>query len=177
MLVIHPEDTSTRFLHALYGGMEGVDLHTGEESRNRLSSLLYHLQPGEPVMLLGHGSPDGLFRKEGEEYQCYVGRSMRFLLRGHPLIGIWCHANLFAQRNSLHGLFSGMVVSEMDEARDYGIMTTEAELEVENRRFAATLRGLLDTNAPERLVPRLMKEKAGKGPAVRVFNFNSMYYL
>ena len=177
MLVIHPKDRTTDFLHALYDGMEGARVLRGEESRNHLASALYHLPPGEPVMLLGHGSPDGLFRKEGKEYRRYVGRSMRYVLRGHPLIGIWCHADLFARRNGLHGLFSGMVVSEMQEALEYGIRTTGAELEAENRRFAATLRSLLDSGLLPGLVPGRMEKEAGDGPAVRAFNYRSLSYL
>lgn len=177
MLVVHPSDCSTDFLRALYQGMEGVDLRTGGESRNVLSSLLYHLPPGEPVMLLGHGNPDGLYRLEDGAPMCYVGRSMRSLLRRHPLVGIWCHANLFAQENGLHGLFSGMVVSEMDEAREYGISTSREELESENRLFAAALRRLMDSGVPHLLVPSLMKDEVGEGPAVRVFNYSSLYYL
>ena len=45
---------------------------------------------------------------------------MAYCLRRHPVIGIWCHANLFAERFRLHDLFSGMVISEMEEAHAYG---------------------------------------------------------
>lgn len=177
MIAIHPDDETTRFLQTLYNGMDGVVLRTGEESRNRLGSLLYHLPPSERVMLLGHGGPEGLYRREGEGYRCYVGRSMGYILRRHPVIGIWCHANVFAKRNGLHGLFSGMIVSEIEEAREYGIRTTEAELKAENGRFAATLRGLLDSGAPAGRIPGLMREAIGDGPAVRAFNYNSLFYL
>jgi len=177
MLIIHPKDDTTTFLHTLYEGMEGAVTLTGDESRSRLASRLYHLPPGEPVMLLGHGGPDGLYRLEGGLFRCYVGNSMRYLLRKHPIVGIWCHADLFARRNGLHGLFSGMVVSERDEARDWGITTTEAELDMENRRFAATLRRLLGSGEPAGRIPGLLKEEAGEGPPVRSFNYNSLYYL
>lgn len=177
MLVIHPKDDTTDFLRTLYDGMEEVGVVTGGGSRNRLASRLYHLPRGEPVMLLGHGGPDGLYRREGDGYRCFVGRSMGYSLRRHPLIGIWCHSVLFAKRNGLHGLFSGMVVSEMDEAREYGILTTEKELRAENARFAATLRSLLESGVPTGRIPALMKEAAGEGPEVRAFNYTSIYYL
>lgn len=177
MLVIHPIDDTTDFLRTLYGGMEEVALVAGDESRNRLTRRLYHLPRGETVMLLGHGGPDGLYRREGDGYRCYVGRSMGYCLRRHPLVGIWCHSALFAERNRLHGLFSGMIVSEMEEAREFGIKTTEEELRAENRRFAATLRNLLESGVPTGRIPALMKESIQDGPEVRAFNYCSVYCL
>lgn len=177
MLVIHPKDETTDFLRTLYEGMEGVELHTGEESRNRLASRLYHLPAGEPVMLLGHGNPDGLYRREGDEYRCYVGQSMGHFLRRHPVIGIWCHSLLFARKNGLHGLFSGMIISEMDEAREYQLLTTAEEIEAENERFASTLRLLLETGIRMELIPLFMEDAAGGGSDLREFNYKSLFYL
>ena len=56
MLVIHPSDKTTDFLRPLYADRKEVKCVTGRESRNELGSLIYHLRPGEPVMLLGHGN-------------------------------------------------------------------------------------------------------------------------
>ena len=56
MLVIHPSDRTTDFLRTLYEGREDVRLLTGKESRKELGSILFHLRPGERVMLLGHGT-------------------------------------------------------------------------------------------------------------------------
>ena len=75
MLVIHPSDQTTEFLRPLYEGREDVRLLSGKESRKELGSILFHLRPGERVMLLGHGIDAGLFRlEEGGEYRLYVGR-------------------------------------------------------------------------------------------------------
>lgn len=115
MLVIHLQDSSTEFLRVLYEKMKGVTLLRGAESRNNLSRILYHRPEGELFLLLGHGSADGLFRKDGDEYRCYVGRSMAYYLKRHSIVGIWCHTNLFAETTRLYGLFSGMVVSEINK--------------------------------------------------------------
>ena len=72
MLVIHPYDKTTDFLRTLYKGREDVRLLSGKESRKELGSILFHLRPGEPVMLLGHGSDAGLFRRSiREKLLCY----------------------------------------------------------------------------------------------------------
>lgn len=177
MLVIHPYDPTTDFLRVLYEGREGCRILRGDESRNRLADILYHLEDREPVMLLGHGSEAGLFRREGNDYRRYVGRSMAACLRRRPVIGIWCHANLFAEECRIHGLFSGMVVSEREEALDYGIPTDPEELARENLLFASTLAGLLKPGFPFREIPSRMREAVGDGPAVRAFNYNSLYAL
>lgn len=178
MLVIHPYDPSTEFLDVLYDGQEGVRRIRGEESRNRLGSILYHLPPVEPVMLLGHGSPSGLFRLEDGGNGLYVGKSFAYSLRKHPVIGVFCHANRFAENTRLHGLFSGMIVSEPEEALEYRIPATAGELERENRIFAETLAGFLRAGIPYREIPLLMKAAVGDdAPEVRKFNYNSFYFL
>lgn len=177
MLVIHPADPTTDFLRVLYEGKEGCRCLLGGESRNQVNDLLFHLPPGEPVMLLGHGTDAGLFRLEQGEQRRYVGRQMAFCLRRHPIIGVWCHANRFAEAHGLSGLFSGMVVSEREEAETYGIATSEKELERENLLFASTLAGFLNAGLPYPEIVARMREAAGNGPAVRMFNFNSLYAI
>lgn len=180
MLIIHQGivDPSISFLQVLYEGLEDARCLCGSESRNQVNDILFHLLPGEPVMLLGHGTDAGLFRLEGGEYRCYIGRSMAYCLRKHPIIGIWCHANKFAEQLHLHGVFTGMIISEYDEALQEGIHTSPAELEQENRLFASTLSELLRTSLPYSEIPARMREAVGANdPAVRQFNYNSFYYL
>lgn len=177
MLIIHPTDDSTDFLRVLYEGRDGIRCLCGDESRKQLNRILFHLAPGEPIMMLGHGTDAGLFRLEEGAYRCYIGRSMAYSIRKHPIIGIWCHANLFAEQFGLHGLFSGMIISDLQEAREYGVPATEEELHQENRLLAATLAGLLKAAVPYPEIPARMREAVGDGPAVRRFNYTSFYAL
>lgn len=183
MLVVHQcSDPSISFLRAFYEGLEGIRCFHGDESKNMVRDALFHLPLGETVMLLGHGTADaGLFRRlqdgNGEyRYDSYIDRSMVYCLRKHPVIGIWCYADQFADQFHLHGLFSGLIISEEQEGEDNGIQTTAAELEQENRLFASTLSGLLRDGIPFAEIPVRMKEAIGdRPPAVRVFNYNSLY--
>jgi hypothetical protein len=70
-----------------------------------------------------------------------------------------------------------MIISEMEEAHAYGFQTTEAELAQENLRFASTLSGFLRAGLPFREIPDRMKAAAGDGPAVRQFNYQSLFAL
>lgn len=126
--------------------------------------------------MLGHGSGDGLFRREGEGYGLYIGKSMAYTLKRHPVIGIWCHAQTFAESVGLHGLFTGMIVSEMPEAVEYGIKTTEEELSMENAHLAESFRQVLAEGRPffqmrNRLVDLLGEPRT----ELTRFNYNSIY--
>ena len=178
MLVIHPSDRTTDFLRTLYEGREDVRLLTGKESRKELGSILFHLRPGERVMLLGHGTDAGLFRLEEDgEYRLYVGHTMAYALRKHPVIGIWCPADLFARKELLHGLFSGMIVSEMPEAQKYGIACTQEELDRENVNLAERLRVLFDHDVPFQEIPSRLAEMDTARTQLTRFNYNNFYCL
>ena len=178
MLIIHPSDPTTDFLRTIYEGREDVRLLTGGESRKELGSILFHLRPGERVMLLGHGSPEGLFRLEKDgEYRLYVGHSMAYALRKHPVIGIWCHAGLFARKEHLHGLFSGMIVSEMNEAQDYDIACSQEDLDRENANLAERLRALFDQDVPFQEIPSRLAAMDSARTQLTTFNYNNFYCL
>ena len=178
MLVIHPTDRTTDFLRTLYEGREDVRLLTGKESRKEFGSILFHLRPGERVMLLGHGTDAGLFRLEEDgEYRLYVGHTMVYALRKHPVIGIWCHAELFARKEHLHGLFSGMIVSEMSEAQDYDIACSQEELDRENANLAERLRALFDEEVPFQEIPSRLAAMDVARTQLTMFNYNNFYCL
>lgn len=175
MLVIHPQDPTTDFLSAIYDGKKNVTLLRGTESQKEVSSLIYHLPAGETILLLGHGSDAGLFKKEEDGFSLYIGRSMAFNLRRHPVIGIWCHANVFASQNRLHGLFSGMIISEMEEAEMYDVKTTETELAAENVRFAANIRHALDKCRTFETMRKNLILHGESANGLSRFNYNSFY--
>ena len=95
------------------------------------------------IMMLGHGNKYGLFSKPNK-----IGKQERFLitdrhvqfLRGKTCIGIWCYANMFAEKYKLHGLFSGMIISELQEAIDLEVAATKEEIDREMEKFANRLK-------------------------------------
>lgn len=176
MTVIHANDPTTRFLSPLYQGREEIKCHITEKSTN--VDVLRALRSDDTVMMLGHGNQYGLFsvpNKEGSyERFLITSRHVQFL-RDKLCIGIWCYAEEFALRYGLHGLFSGMVISELDEARMFDIKATQKEIIREREQFAHDLLscisqyGLQDT--PER-----MRQKGNNGSSLRQFNYQNLYY-
>lgn len=130
MLVVHPQDRTTDVLQLLYEGLEAKVI-TKECSNRMMCQFLHSTSIRDHIMLLGHGSERGLYYRKNDEEEGFdgiiVGHPQAYQLRRHGsnMIGIWCHAVEFAKAEGLHGLFSGMIISEMSEAEEYGIETTQ----------------------------------------------------
>lgn len=181
MLVIHPKDKTTSMLSALYDGMEAQVINDYHSTKD-IGHLLHRTSPQERIMLLGHGSNQGLFfrhddTKDGFDH-IIVGHPHAYHLRRHGsnLIGIWCHADKFARKEGLHGLFSGMIISDKWEAQEYGIITLQHLIEESCERMFAQLRKLLDDGIPLHEIPERMKALVDHS-LVGSFNYEKFYYL
>lgn len=183
MLVVHPQDPTTAMLRALYEntGAKTLDQNTTSEG---IKHALNHVSRSERVLLLGHGSDQGLFAKTQENLKendrIIVGKPHAYYLRRHGanIVGMWCHANLFAQQYGLHGLFTGMIVSEMGEAEEYGIRTTQEELDRENAKIAQRLRLLLDDEETMLCdIPQKMQAWDDAHTFLTEFNYAHFHYL
>ena len=182
MLVIHPSDTTTAMLSILYKGME-AEVITDYRSTKEMGHLLHHISTQERIMLLGHGSDKGLFFRaddsKDEFDKIIVGHSHAYHLRKHGgnIVAVWCNADLFARAEGLHGLFSGMIVSELSEAQLYKIETTQEELDSENVKLARRLRTLLDERIPLSEIPKRMLTMDNVHSPLTTFNYKNFYYL
>ena len=179
--VVHPKDKTTAVLAHLYAGCEAriVDQHhTNKEVRH----FLNHAHPFEYLMLLGHGSDKGLFSRSDDGMADFdriiVNKHHAFYLkRQHLLIGIWCHARTFAEEQHLRGLFSGMFISELSEAAEYGVSTCQEELDVELDKFVRRLRGLLDERVHFSDIPAKLRAMDDVRSPLTTFNYNSIFFI
>ncbi len=182
MLVIHPKDSTTAVLSILYEGME-ANVVSCNCSHKKMEQLLHHVSMQERIMLLGHGSDKGLFYREddtAEEFdKIIVGHSHAFYLRKHcgNIIGIWCHADNFARAEGLHGLFSGMIISEQQKAAEYGVAAMQEEIAASNHVMFSKLRQLLDERTPLHEIPQKMKVWDEEHTPLSTFNYGNFYYL
>ena len=182
MLVIHPKDKTTAMLSALYDGLEAqvvADYRTTKE----MGRLLHYVSTQERIMLLGHGSDKGLFFRaddsKDEFDKIIVGHSHAYHLRKHGgnIVAIWCNADQSARAEGLHGLFTGMIVSELNEALLYQVKTTQEELDRENVKLAMRLRTLLDERIPLSEIHKRMLAMDDVQSPLTTFNYNNFYYL
>ena len=182
MLVIHPTDRTTEMLSILYEGLE-ARLIKADCSNKEMRHLLHRTSPSERIMLLGHGSDKGLFFRKNDEEEDFdgiiVGHPQAYYLRKHcgGIIGIWCHAVEFAKKEGLHGLFSGMIISEMSEAEENGVDTDKESMDRTHRIMFTQLRRLLDNGTPLHEIPERLKTLDTTQSELSQFNYERFYYL
>lgn len=182
MLVVHPKDKTTAMLAALYDGLE-VRLLDQSFKNSEVKDALYHTSKQERIMMLGHGSDKGLFSRDHEEQDVFdrliVYHPHAYYLRKHGsnIVAVWCNADLFARKEGLHGLFTGMIISELSEALIYGVETTQEELDQENVKLANRLRLLFNEGIPLYEIPQCMQELDDAHSPLSEFNYKNFHYL
>lgn len=181
---IHPKDRTTKELSVLYDGSPYV-ITDPDAFKSEVDHFLNHVPSDAYIMLLGHGSPDGLYSRlddSGEPVifdKILVGKPQVYYLKKHQhqLIGIFCYAKEFAEQFKLHGLFSGMFISEYKEALELGVETTEEEIKMEMQKFTERLKMLLDDETPLYDIPDKLREMDDVKSPLTLFNYYSIYYI
>ena len=177
MTVIHANDPTTQFLSLLYSQREDLKAHITEKNTNM--EVIRAVRSDDSIMMLGHGNRYGLFsipRKDGAYNRQLINSDHVQFLRGKPCIGIWCHADKFADDYKLHGLFSGMIISELKEAEDEEVTTTREELDREMVKFATRLRDCLQQYDLKEIPARMRELDDTRSPLTQ-FNYNNLYYF
>lgn len=181
-LIIHPRDHTTNFLTALYEGWSDLSVYNEKLTSKEVNRIFHHCSLTTQIMLLGHGSDKGLYYREESRIEGFdnviVGHPHRhWLLNRHNIVGIFCNADLFAKAEGLHGLYTGMIISELSEAEQYGIYTTEAELSCENVKFVTRLRQLFDECCLLHEIPDRMLALDDTHSELTKFNYGNIFYL
>lgn len=177
MVVIHAGDPTTSFLSQLYEQREDISAHINEKDTK--SAVQRAIRQDDVIMMLGHGTGCGLFSvpdRRGNYSRILIGSEFVQFLRDKTCIGIWCHADEFADAYKLHGLFSGMIISELDEAIECEVETTKEEIDFEMVKFASRLRSCIDQYELHE-IPMRMKELDDVKSALTTFNYNNLFYF
>ena len=114
-LVIHAEDSSTDFLCPIYQTIENKTVLRHGNTKNEIAE---QIKIHDKVIMLGHGSPEGLFsvgQFETDNSLIIDSSLISLLAEKEENIYIWCHANKFVERYNLKGFYTGMFVSEFLE--------------------------------------------------------------
>ena len=113
-LIIHPKDPTTCFLSRIYVPLKNKTVINGGVSKSELrKQILIH----DRVIILGHGSPNGLlavgqFPNAG--FLIIDDSIVEVLKEKTENIFIWCNADQFVQRHGLAGLNCGMLTLSGD---------------------------------------------------------------
>lgn len=136
-LVIHPDDPTTDFLSEIYKG-KGFNVIDDPFTGNDTIAEL--IKDHKRIIALGHGSEAGLFGG----FEMLINSSLVSLLMDKELICIWCNADQFMKEHQLKGFYSGMFISEVQEAMIYGVNTDQATVTQSNKLFANILGRYID---------------------------------
>ena len=130
-LVIHPFDITTGFLEDIYIDKDWTVVDWNP-SKCGLKNLI---KEHDRIIMLGHGTEDGLLG-----YNRFVINSeLVYLLREKLCVCIWCNADKFVEKYSLKGFYTGMIISEHEEAIMFCVNTTNTEIYNSNTLFAKAI--------------------------------------
>ena len=136
-LVIHPDDRSTDFLKPIYSNLPDTTVLTENVSPYALKKVITEY---DQIIMMGHGSPYGLFNVSRIGHSFFtIGKEHVALLRDKKNIFIWCNADQFVKQYNLPGLFTGMFISEVEEANYCRVLTEQTQVDESNDLFAELL--------------------------------------
>ena len=164
-LVIHPYDPTTDFLYEIYRGKRYNVIDDPFADNDTIAELI---KDHERIIALGHGCNFGLYGG----YDMLINDSHVPLLMGKELIFIWCNADQFILNYQLHGFYSGMFISEVEEAVMCGVSTDQNTVTRSNKLFDNILGKYIDG---DNVLENVKAEYFVENDPVVTFNRNRLY--
>lgn len=176
-LIIHPTDRSTDFLKPIYEKVAEKQVISNQSTPEQILELITE---SNRVMMMGHGSPGGLFSMRlFEKFVPYIVKAddSGILKAQTENVYIWCHANKYVENNDLKGFYSGMFVSEVGEAMFCGVKNPNQQMVNEsNDTFASILGDCIDL-PKEDIYEKVIREygELAKHNPVADYNLQRLY--
>jgi hypothetical protein len=178
-LIIHPDDRSTDFLRPIYANIENKTVITGNVTKQQLTDLIQH---HDTIMMMGHGSPHGLFAV-GNFIDCHgyiiSMNDVELLKQKTDNVYVWCNANVYFNKYELKGFSTSMFISEVGEAYYCGLPNVnQNEVNESNDYFAYLLGKLLPTNSLQDIYNLLIEEYKilAESNSVAEYNVNGLCF-
>lgn len=167
-LVIHPSDPSTDFLSTIYEGKDWTIINSSIGKRLIRKAIGEH----DRIIMMGHGCEKGLF--DGD-YSGIITSDYVYLLRQKECIAIWCNADVFFLKYGLKGLYTGMIISEYQEANMFSINASYQEIDESNTLFARSIKESIDT---DEILENIQKKYVTENISdVMKFNQERIYFI
>lgn len=176
-LIVHPKDSSTTFLDVVYKNIPNKTVIDGGISKSELVDLI---ESHDRVMMMGHGSPGGLFGVGmfTDKSAYIIDQSIvPALLKKDNNVFIWCNADKFVEIYGLKGFYSGMFISEVGEATYCGIPGMDQETVDESNYGFVNIIGKYITEDTKTIHKNVLKEYSviAENNPVAYYNFNRLY--
>jgi hypothetical protein len=167
-LIVHPRDVTTNVFYKAYRFLNCDILR--DSNIGKLNKLIAE---NDRIVFLGHGNRYGLYKTPINGLLLFSDKHVD-LVKDKECIYIWCYADDFTRRNNLSGFCTGMVISDFEEANDYCINASLAEIEASNINFANALSKVIVAKNTE--MEDTFKQYFEVKNAVDKFNLNSVFY-
>jgi hypothetical protein len=163
-LVIHPFDLSTSFLSEIYEDTNWTIIDINPNLKYLKEQIKIH----DRIVMLGHGTENGLigFNK------FIINSSLIYLLKNKLCVCIWCNADKFVEKYKLKGIYTGMIISEINEAYDYSINVNINQIVESNNLFASSIKNAIDNS--NFLTEVKLNYKSDNNPVI-IFNEKNIY--
>ena len=172
MIVVHPTDPSTKMLSLIYEDVKDVTLFNSWKQRDEILKAIEAAPKEEPVLLLGHGCPNGLFDMR---YGLVIKDADAEILKDRPnLVGIWCYASSYAHKHGLKGFFSGMFISEEPEARVNDVEAKAEEIEEKAWDFAGRFGDMLREGKSLAVIASELMDPVHRDSELTRFNYERL---
>lgn len=139
-LVIHPYDLTTTFLCEIYKDKDWTIMFDGFSKKKLKENIRNH----DRIIMLGHGDEFGLYNPDTLHH--IIDSTWLWLLREKDCVCIWCNADKFVEKYGLKGLYTGMIISEPDEAYYFSINFKLDDIKQSNKLFAQAIKENIETN-------------------------------
>jgi len=135
-LVIHPKDSTTDFLCEIYKDKGWTIINTNTSKK----VLKNNIQSHDRIVMLGHGTEKGLIGYN----RFIIDSTYVYLLKIKICICIWCNADEFVKKYGLKGFYTGMIISEYEEAIMCCVPTNPQFINESNVDFALAIKNSID---------------------------------
>lgn len=172
-LVIHPTDSSTNFLSRIYSNEKWTIINDPLISSKTLKE---QIKAHDRIIMMGHGTEIGLASIiDGRLERYIIDSTLVYLLREKICVCIWCNADVFFKKyllNDTQGLYTGMIISEHEEALLYSIKTNSEQILESNILFAESIKEFIDAPDPQHNI--IQKYDSESNPII-MFNRQNIF--
>lgn len=175
-------DTDTAVLRYIWKGIPNVKVvEITKKTANAVELVTSAIEKEHDTLIMcGHGTPQGLLNPAGmfsgkDGY--LINAKNKDKIRCNRVIGVWCHAKDFAERQGLRGFWSSMFISNRGEAMMNGINTVSSKSITEQEiLFCVRLNELITNFVPmKNWIPSLRNDADYTNPVVK-FNYDGLRY-
>ena len=168
-LVIHPKDPTTDFLIEIYkDNKDWTIINHNIHSGYLIKEILIH----DKIIMMGHGMSHGLLGFGN----LVITSEYISILQQKDCVCIWCNADLFVEKYKLKGFYTGMIISEMDEAKFYNIKCTKKQIEESNILFSIAIKSALLSKNPLETTKSIYKNNENLVNPIISYNSQNIYY-